>query len=394
MLCAACTPAWPRSGADDELASLLFEAGGKLGWKHVEDVNDSDDERIGYSASTIRHGLRTSAASAFLRPVLEAGVALETGVRAERILISGGRAVGVAGRRGATAVTFHARKEVFVACGAVESPLLLERSGIGRPDLLHRLGIELQVSSPNVGERVIEHRVVAVQVRFGRKLGAAEDFYRLLQNGDLGASFEPATDGVLSAAGLDFVFHAKSEPGLARPDLSAVAAPYPIDPTAAGYRPANYSGMTIGMFQSRPETTSTIHSSAPGPDAPPTITARYLETETDQRAAGRILGRLRELLGTSPLAEVIEGEDYPTEAVASDPESGLAYARNYGAPGYHAVGSCAMGPTADDVLDAELRVRGVDGLRVVDASAFPFQVSANVGAPVMALAWLAADLVD
>jgi NAD(P)-dependent dehydrogenase (short-subunit alcohol dehydrogenase family) len=108
----------------------------------------------------------------------------------------------------------------------------------------------------------------------------------------------------------------------------------------------------------------------------------------------RALQRAREFLAAAPLAEVIDGEDFPTMAVPSTPEAALGYARHHGVTTAHAVGSCAMGPAADDVLDPQLRVRGTDGLRVVDASVLPFQISANTAAPVMALAWLAADLLD
>ncbi|MDF5757540.1 GMC family oxidoreductase N-terminal domain-containing protein [Spongiactinospora sp. TRM90649] len=380
-------------GVADELAARLFEAGGKLGWEHVEDVNDGDGERIGFTPSTIRHGRRTSAADAFLRPALRAGVTLETGVRAERVLFAGRRAVGVACRRGGVAVEYRARKEVIIAGGAVESPLLLERSGIGRPDLLRDLGIEVLAAAPNVGERVIEQRIAMVQVRFGRELGVGAELHALFRRDDLGAGGEPGADGLLGTSGYDITFHTKSEPHLARPDLCGAVVPFPIDPAADGFQPAGYPGMLIGLYQTRPETTGTIHSSMAGPSSP-VIAPRFLETGTDQRAASRILGRIRALLGTAPLAEVIEAEDFPTGAVLSFPEPALDYVRRHGTSSSHAVGSCAMGPSDDDVLDAELRVRGVNGLRVVDASAFPFQVSANIGAPTMALAWLAADLFD
>jgi choline dehydrogenase-like flavoprotein len=382
------------TGTGDELAGRLFAAGEMLGWTRVDDINDSDDERIGYTPSAVRDGLRSTASGAFLRPALQAGVTLATGVRAERILISQGRAVGVTGSRGTSAVEFRARKEIILACGTIESPLLLERSGIGRPDLLQRLGIEPRVASPNVGERVIEQHMTLLQVRFDRRLGVAEELSAAVSPGLHPEAYLGSRRGVLATSGYDFTFYAKSQPDNPRPDLVGTAAAFTIDPTAGGFTPAAHSGMLIAMYQIRPETTSAVHSSAPGPGAPPVITPRYFETETDQRAASRILGCIREFIGSGPLAEIVAGEDFPASAVGSDPASALAYARHHGGTVFHGVGSCAMGPASDDVLDAELRVRGVNGLRVIDASALPFQVSANTAAPAMALAWLAADLLD
>jgi choline dehydrogenase len=151
--------------------------------------------------------------------------------------------------------------------------------------------------------------------------------------------------------------------------------------------------MLIGSYQTRPQTTGSVHASGTEPDAPPVIAPRYMEAPADAAAAGRILGRIREYLAAGPLAEVIAGEDFPTSAVSDDPESALQYARRSGRATAHAVGSCAVGPDDDDVVDAQLRVRGVEGLRVVDASVLPFHVSSHTSAPVMAVAWIAGDLI-
>lgn len=382
------------SGPDGELADLVFGAAKPLGWRQAPDTNDGDDERIGITPTATKGGLRGSAGLAFLRPALRAGVTLETGVRAEQVLLSGGRATGVVAVRGGTAVEYRARREVVLACGTVESPLLLERSGIGQPALLRSLGIPVAVESPYVGERVTDHHMTLLQARFTRPLGdgprLAAELASIAAEPPSGAPARLGPGNMpRGRAGYDFICYAKSDPVLPRPDLVGHVAGFTIDP-AAGAVPTSVPGLLMAMYQLRPETAGSIHSSAAA--WTPVIRSRFLETETDQRAAGASLRIMRELLGAVPLAEVIAGEDFPGDAVPS--EAAVAYSRQAGAPGMHAVGSCAMGPAGDDVLDAELRVRGVSGLRVVDASALPFQVSANTAAPVMALAWLAADLLD
>jgi choline dehydrogenase len=381
-------------GPHDELANRVFAAGEAVGWRRVADINESDDERIGYTPSTVKNGRRTSAASAFLRPALRDGkVHLLTGTWVTKVLIRDGRAYGVQALRARIGAAFHARREVIVAAGTIESPLLLERSGIGRPDVLNRLGVDVVVESPHVGERVIEHRMVIVQARLDRGLGITDSLGRLLAQGLPSADEHAGAGGLLATSGYDFTFHCKSDPSLERPDLVGAVAPYAIDPAAGRLKLADHAGMIMAMYQKRPGTTGSVHASGTGPEAPPVITARYLDTPTDVAVVSRILGKMRAYLAAVPLADVIAGEDFPTSAVPDDPETAVDYARRFGAEASHAVGSCAMGPEDDDVVDAHLRVRGVAGLRVVDASVLPMQVSGNTAAPVMAVAWLAGDLI-
>jgi choline dehydrogenase-like flavoprotein len=187
--------------------------------------------------------------------------------------------------------------------------------------------------------------------------------------------------------------HCKSEPELERPDLNGSVTPFALDPAAGKLKLAAHSGMLVGMYQTRPETTSSIHASSADPGASPIVTPRYFETETDARASGRNLRKMRELLAAGPLAEVIDCEEIPTTSVSDDPVIALEHGRRAGGTIHHAVGSCAAGPHDTDVVDPHLRVRGVEGLRVVDASVLPFHVSGNPAAPVMAVAWIAADLI-
>jgi choline dehydrogenase len=230
-------------GPGGELVDRVFAAAGEIGWRRVVDINDGDDERIGFTPSTVRNGRRTNAASAFLRPaVRDGGVRLVTRTRVGKILIRGGRAIGVEALHGGAAVEFPARREVIVAGGTIESPLLLERSGIGRPDILERLGVSVVVESPHVGERVIEHRLITLQARLNRRLGLTERLNRPVKQGLHMLGYLITRRGLMASSGYDFSFHYKSDPSLARPDLVGGMTQMAIDPAGDGYKLADHPG--------------------------------------------------------------------------------------------------------------------------------------------------------
>lgn len=160
---------------DDELNQAILASAQAMGWEHVADVNAHDSERIGFSPSTIRDGVRTSAYTAFVRPVRRrSNLTVATRTRADHLLFEGSNVVGVRASSGSRTVDYHARREVIVSAGTVETPLLLERSGVGRPDVLRRAGVDVRAESPNVGERIIEQRMVTVQVRLEGNLGPTQ----------------------------------------------------------------------------------------------------------------------------------------------------------------------------------------------------------------------------
>jgi choline dehydrogenase-like flavoprotein len=155
---------------------------------------------------------------------------------------------------------------------------------------------------------------------------------------------------------------------------------------------ADHSGFVVGGYRIKPTTESSIHLGGPTPEDPPRIQPRYLETDDDRRATAAILERIREVIAQPPLARLVEAEDWPGPSVATRDDA-LQYAQGSGGVVSHAVGAAAMGPDGAAVVDPRLRVRGVEGLRVVDASVFPEQPAGNAGAPTMALAWRAAEMV-
>ena len=378
---------------DNEVVQAILASAQAMGWEHVADANAHDSERIGFTPSTIRHGKRTSAYSAFVRPVRSRhNLTVATRTRAGHLLFDGTRVVGVRASKAGQTVDYRARKEVILSAGTVETTLLLERSGIGRPDVLHRAGIDLRVDSPNVGERVIEQRAVSIQVRLNANIGPTQRLNTVPNRGWQGFKYLFTRSGPIATGGYDLVSQFKSSPDLDRPDIQGIFVPLALDTSSPAMKLARHSGVMFAGYQMRPTTTSSVHVSGRLPENPPVINAHFLADDADRTATAPVLGIAREVFAKGPLAGYVLDEEFPGPAVSS-PDQVVRYALDTGAGIYHAVGASAMGPEPDDVVDPELRVRGVTGLRVVDASVLPVQVAGNTQAPTMAVAWIAADLI-
>jgi choline dehydrogenase len=380
----------------DALTSAILASAVAYGWAQVADVNAEDSERIGLTPSTIAHGRRTTSYSAFVRPALaarEGGLTVAPRTRAVALTFDGRHVTGVklADARGAVSEV-RAHREVIICAGSVETPLLLERSGIGQPDLLRKHDIALQVESPNVGERLIEQRGVALQVtlseagdttrRLSTVRGQATEALRWLTRGT----------GLLATGGYDLVCQFKSAPEAARPDVQGLFVPMALDTTSKDMKLARHPGILFMAYPIRPETTSSVHISGSAADEPPVIEARFLETAGDRNVVGPVLEIARSVLGQPPTRGLVKGEEFPGPAVATRQDT-VDYSLATGSGLYHAVGSAAMGPADSDVVDPQLRVRGVDGLRIADASVLPTQVSGNTAAPAMLVGYRAAELI-
>jgi choline dehydrogenase len=380
----------------DPVTAAIIESAVRHGWKHVADVNGCDEERIGPTPSTIWNGRRTTSYTAFVRPALSGGRAnltVATRTRAIRLLLDGHRVTGVRVHEPAGTIRdISARKEVIVCAGAIETPLLLERSGIGRPEVLRAAGIDPVVESPNVGMRLIEQRGVALQVSLKENLGRARILRSWPGRMAAGIRYLATRDGQLATSGYDLVCQFKSEAGRPRPDIQGLFAPLALEASRADMRLARHPGILFMGYPIRPATTSSVHVSGPDPAAPPVIDARFLEAGADRQAVAPVLGIVRDLLATSPVAGLIADEEFPGPGVATHEET-IGYSLDTGRGIYHAVGSAAMGSGEGDVTDPRLRVRGVDGLRVADASVLPVQVSGNTAAPAMLVGYRAADFI-
>ena len=377
----------------DPLLEDVLTAGTQLGWRRMRDYNESDEERIGYAMATLRNGRRVSAANAFLHPVMDRPnltVALRTLVA--RVVLEGGEAIGVQGRQDGESFEALATREVILATGSIATPKILQLSGIGPADTLRSAGVDVVVDSPNVGARAREHRVFLLQFRLAEDLGSNTLLSSEAGRQEAAEQYRTTRGGPLATPPCDIVAFFKTRPELDRPDAQIQVMPYSVLPLEPG-KPLQIEpepGMMCIGFILRPDSEGSIHLTSADPDAPLDIDTNYFATEHDRRTAVDVVRAMRRLFATAPLAQRIEHETVPGDDVQADQEI-LDAGLTMGTPGYHTIGTCAMGPDDDDVVDPQLRVRGVTNLRVVDASVLPIMVSGNLNGPVSALAWRAAD---
>lgn len=379
----------------DGLCEEMIEAGHALGWRRVEDVNATDDERIGYAAATIQNGRRVNAAQAFLHPVAHRPnltVAINTTVL--RLLVEGGRAIGVRVRNGGSTTDHTAAAEVIVASGSIATPKLLQISGIGPAETLRAAGVPVRVDSPNVGARMREHRVFKLQFRLSENLGYNRRLNTMPRQAAAGLKYLMTRRGPLANPVYDVIAFCKTRPGLDRPDAQLAMAPF----SAGAQRPGRQlelerePGVMCMGYVLRPDSEGRIAITSADPDAPPEIVPNFFATKHDRSVGVAVFRRMRELFATDPIARRIRAETLP--GAGTDDEQGiLDAALDHGYCGYHAMGTCAMGPDDDAVVDSRLRVRGVRDLRVVDCSVLPVMVSGNLNGPMMAMAWRAADMI-
>ncbi|MDQ7909340.1 GMC family oxidoreductase N-terminal domain-containing protein [Phytohabitans sp. ZYX-F-186] len=383
-------------GPPEAVSEAFMESASAVGVKRVLDLNGSDEDRTGYTQFSTRRGVRRTAADCFLRPALKRrDVRLLTRAEVGRVLFDGRRAVGVQVRHRDKLVEIRARREVLVCGGALDSPLLLERSGIGRGDVLAAAGVRQVAESPNVGERLNEHR----GLRFMFTISGAPGYNPVVNTGVkrlvAGARYLVRRDGVIAQGSASVLAYFRADDSSERPDTIGFFNPISMKaPTMHNDKLAvdDEPGLMLAAYPLRPTSRGRIHITGADPDAPAAIDPGFLRTEHDRALIGKVGRKVREIFATGPIADLVRTERLPGPGVDTE-EDFLRLADTAGASGYHPLGTCAMGPGAEDVVDDRLRVRGVEGLRVVDASVFPRQPSGNTSAPTQALAWHAASLV-
>lgn len=376
----------------DETTEAFIAAAEALGIDKVDDLNGSDKERVGYTSSNIKNGFRVGASEAFLAPIKHRkNLTVITHADVDKVLFEGKRAVGVRARVKGVVQDFKTKGEVFLAAGALDSPLILERSGIGDPAVLKKAGVELLFASPNVGNHLREHRGLSLMYDLRRFKGFNHQLSSLPRQLFTGFKYLFTRKGVMSYGGYNCLTFFKSTPGLQRPDTQGMFTPISLSPTKT-MMPNNKPGAMFLVYQLRPDSEGSIHIVSADPMVPPKLDAGFLKTEKDRLGVVSSVRKGREIMAQSPISQYAT-ETFPGPAVTSD-EDIISMALNYGATGYHALGTVAMGPNDDDVVDGHLRVRGVTALRVIDASFFRHLPAGNNNAATMAGAWTAADIIE
>ena len=358
-----------------------------------DDFNGESAYGVGSYQLTLRGRWRDSAATAFLHPALQRpNLTLETGARVTEIVIDGLRATGVRYVQNGTAHEVHADCEVILCGGAVQTPQILQLSGIGPAEILREHGIAVRQDAPEVGENLQDHLQMRTIVELEERGASLNDHMRnpfslakmglewLLQ------SRGPLTVGAGQVGGAACTKHAED----GRPDLQLFVMPLSVD--KPGKPLHRYSGFTTSFWQCHPESRGSIHIANTDPFADPRIRTNYLSAEKDQKVIVEGIRMVRELYNRPEFRhrwrrEVIPGAEHQSDAEV------LAAVRQMAGTVYHLVGTARMGSDARAVVDPECRVNGVEGLRVVDASIMPKITSANTNAPTFMIAEKAAAMI-
>ena len=378
----------------EEVSEALMDSASALGIKRVDDVNASDDERTGYAPATIRKGRRVSSAKAFLHPAKKRpNLTVMTGTTATNVVFAGDRAIGVAVRdENRASADLRATREVILCAGSLATPKLLQLSGIGPRDVLTAAGVDVRVDSPRIGAGLHEHRCIPLQMRLKENKGYNRILSSPAGQARAGLRYLISHAGPVATPAYDMLTFIRADPASNRPDAQILMTPFSIGVGPADGGIETRPGLSLLGFALRPTSEGSVHIRSADPTVAPRVEVSYLETEYDRRVSVAMFRRMRDIVEQHPIADMLFGEIEPGRAVVDD-ESILRAGMLYGGTGYHASGACAMGPSDDDPIDSALRVRGVEGLRVVDVSIMPTMVSGNLNGPVMAMAWRAAELI-
>jgi choline dehydrogenase len=373
------------------ICEAFIESAIELGFPHNDDFNGASQDGVGYHQTTTRNGRRCSTAVGYLRPAMERpNLRVMTHALTEKIVFDGRRATGVTLRQNGREVTARAGREVILCGGAVNSPQLLMLSGIGPPEHLAELGIPVLQKLPGVGQSLQDHYSAPIKLKCRLPITVNDVMQSNARKLKVGLQYMMFRNGPLAMGTSPAALFARTRPELASPDIKCSISPFSADRPQDGLHP--WSGFTVIAYQLRPESRGQIKLKTNEPADPPAVYPNYLATETDQRTIVAGLRLCRKLLATPQLQRFIESEFLPGHEVQSD-EQLLEFARQRGGTVYHPTSTCKMGNDPMGVVDPKLRVRGIEGLRVADASIMPTVVSGNTNAATIMIGERAADMV-
>jgi len=369
------------------ICDAFIDAAASLGIPRTADFNGASQEGTGYYRATSYRGRRRSTAVAYLREAEKRpNLRVETAALATRILFESRKAYGVEYRKNGTLFTAQANREVIVSGGTFNSPQLLQLSGVGPRALLERHGIGVVHDAPQVGERLQDHFYVRTFWRCTRPITLNDDMMSWWRKAGIGLKYVLLKKGPLTVSAGHAAAFVRTRPELKRPDAQLYFINFSSLKRGGFLHP--HSGFTCAMSQMQSESRGSSHIKSPDPALQPSIRYNYLSTERDRQVMVDGLKMARRICNAAPLRDYVAGEFLPGEKVKSD-EEWLAYVREMGETVFHPTSTCSIGP----VVDEQLRVKGLQNLRVIDASVMPAVPSGNINAAVIALAEKGADLI-
>jgi len=385
-------PVWcSRIPRKHELIEAVIAGCAEIGIPRNEDFNAATQEGAGYYQLTTRRGWRCSTASAYLKPARgRANLRVETEARVTRVEFAGRRAVGVVYRQGGAELAVTARREVLLCAGAVQSPQLLQLSGVGPRPLLTALGLPVVHELPGVGENLQDHLQARVIFECKRPITTNDDLKSRWRTLKIGLDYIFTRGGPMAVGINQGGIFARVDPAATTPDVQFHIATLSSD--MAGSPPHAFSAFTFSVGDLRPQKRGFVRIQSADALQPPAMQPNYLATADDRRTLVAGIRLARRISTTRALAPYVKGEFRPGPTAQSD-EDLLEFARAYGATIFHQSGTCRMGRDALSVVDASLRVHGLESLRVIDCSVMPTLTSGNTNLPVIMIAEKAADLI-
>ncbi|MBL8583087.1 MAG: GMC family oxidoreductase N-terminal domain-containing protein [Rhizobiaceae bacterium] len=374
-----------------DILAAVQEGAKEFGIMPRVDFNDGDNEGSGFFEVNQQRGIRWNAAKGFLRPALRRpNLRLVTEALVQRLLLSDRRVAGVRFRQGDAVHEALADAEVLLAAGAINSPKLMELSGIGRSDVLGELGIDVAHALPGVGENLQDH----LQIRTVYKVSGVKTLNTVAGNAfgkaRIALQYALTQSGPMSMAPSQFGMFTKSDPAKATPDLEYHVQPLSTDRLGDPLHP--FPAITVSVCNLRPDSRGSVHAATPEPEHQPDIRLNYLSAPSDREVAVKAVRQAREIMTAKALARYRPQEILPGPAITGDDDL-FREIGNIATTIFHPVGTCKMGQDDRAVVDGELRVHGLAGLRVVDASIMPSIVSGNTASPVVMIAEKAADVI-
>lgn len=363
----------------------------EMGTPENDDINGENPEGVGYYQLTAHNGRRCSSAVAYLKGARSRpNLTIFTHAMVKKILFTQGRASAVSIERRGEPMNVQARHEIILSAGAIGSPQLLQISGVGPGALLQSLGIDVVSDSPEVGENLQDHLQIRAVYKTRRPVTLNDELSNTFQKARAGVQYLLNRSGPLSMAASQVYAFCRTRLSNQRPDIQYHFQPLSADSPGEGLHP--FSAITASVCQLRPESRGSIRISSADANKHPTIVPNYLSTDLDCQTAIESLRFTRGIMESAAMKDHIDSEMLPDPKATTDDEL-LEQARNIANTIYHPTSTCRMGSDDRAVLDPRLRVRGVDGLRVVDASIMPEIISGNTNAPTIMIAERAADLI-